>query len=404
MVTSGLLCHFYEKKGISLGRVVNKNAENVSGGNECREFAHNEYVPPENEHQRDVIKSFEEVQDPTNRPPAPLPNERNIDVDVQTETRKVPVLRKPVQQSQSSSSPSSSRQSQRNPQLQSSAKEDNICRELLHDRKTLIPRSQKPLPPLPPSSAIEDNIRMEPLHEDAGPPSRSQKPFPSSLPPSPSIEDIKDNNTCADITSIEVEYTQPSKTKPLNQIPDHPFKPEHELKNTSDGITNQTKCLPTRFTTESISSEHTQTINHVTPISRSAPPSPPVEEEEDKSSWDDSSNSSLEHEDETTAIDNPSYHEKEDTVSSIHSSSNEETTGIEEVQQPTTNTDKKKPVQYYPTFPKKTDDDIWTEPAEPIKVLDEETQPMELSPSLNDPNDKNKIESTSEDKSPETEK
>lgn len=48
-----------------------------------------------------------------------------------------------------------------------------------------------------------------------------------------------------------------------------------------------------------------------------------------------------------------------------------ETTGIEEVQQPTTNTDKKKLLQYYPTFPKKTDDDTWTEPAEPIKVLDE---------------------------------
>ncbi|XP_071123112.1 uncharacterized protein [Mytilus edulis] len=412
------------------------------------------------------------------------------EIDVQTETRKVPVLRKPVQQSQSSSSPSSSRQSPRNPQLQSSAKEDNICMEPLHDPPKLIPRSQiplpasllrslsiednirmeqlqeepgpltrsqKPLPSLSSSPSIEDNICMEPLHdppkliprsqiplqasllrslsiednirmeqlqEEPGPLTRSQKPLPS-LSSSPSIEDIKDCNPFAEITSIDAEYTQPSK--------------KHPVINTSDGISNQTKCLPTRFTTESISSEQPQTINHVTPISRSPPPSPPVEEddvssgfasfhgpgsmdqrpsiprsiqpllqdrleEEDKSSCDDSSNSNSEHEDEATAIDNPSYHEKEETISSIHSSSNEETTGIEEVQQPTTNTDKKKLLQYYPTFPKKTDDDTWTEPAEPIKVLDEgETQPMELSPSLNDHNDQDKTDSTSEDKSPETE-
>ncbi|VDI23432.1 Hypothetical predicted protein [Mytilus galloprovincialis] len=95
--------------------------------------------------------------------------------------------------------------------------------------------------------------------------------------------------------------------------------------------------------------------------------------------------------------------EKEDTVSSIHSSSNEETTGTEEVKQPTTNTNKKTG-QYYPTFPNKTDDETWIEPAEPIKVLDEgETQPMELSPILDDHNDEEKTDTNSEDKSHETE-
>ncbi|OPL33324.1 hypothetical protein AM593_07434, partial [Mytilus galloprovincialis] len=115
--------------------------------------------------------------------------------------------------------------------------------EPLHDPPKLIPRSQIPLQAsLLRSLSIEDNIRMEPLQEEPGPLTRSKKPLPS-LSSSPSIE-------------------------------------EHELMNTSDDISNQTKCLPTRFTTESISSEQPQTINHVIPISRSPPPSPPVEEDD----------------------------------------------------------------------------------------------------------------------------
>lgn len=42
----------------------------------------------------------------------------------------------------------------------------------------------------------------------------------------------------------------------------------------------------------------------------------------------------------------------------------------EDVKAPSANIDKKKPLQYYPTFPK-SDDGTWKEPAEPIKELDE---------------------------------
>ncbi|XP_076116667.1 uncharacterized protein LOC143084144 [Mytilus galloprovincialis] len=326
--------------GTNQCNVVQDHRETVNKEDNCRVSIDNVYIVPENQHKH-------VVQDPTNRAPALLPDERYFD---------------------NTGHPS---------------KTENLQNDILYT----APCEPAENDSIDRADSIINQPKCQPAEIISSEQKQTMNHSTAILRPSPLSSQVEDINVFSKTTSVDVEYSQSSKMNVVNRFP--------------DAVVSDTDS----------SSGFASFHGPDSMDQRSSIPRPIQHLLQD----------GLNQEDEAIAIDNPSYQvEKDDDiyhdaqskpckVSSVSSEDvgSQEKTSTEEVHPPTTNTDKRKPLQYYPTFPKlnNSDDEPWTKPAEPIKVLDasqEETQPMELNLKITDHNDEDKTDSTSEDNDPET--